>query len=298
MDKCLAFVLGGGGSRGAMQIGAVRALFEAGYKPDLLVGTSIGAVNALGLAFFGTNQAGISALERAYQKLEEAHLMDQNPGRWFLGTLSGKASHQATQKVANLAISMGVPPDFRFDQLTHARLAMIGSELESGRTVIYGQDPNQSVMEGLLASIALPPWFAPLEKDGQFIIDGGLLSNVPIEPALSLGASEIIAFDLMNDPASLERNTSGVFHDMEKLIFTVLQRHLYIETSLAKAEGIPVHYIQLISSPPVQIWDFSKHRELIEIGYGIAYREIAGWAKNNNIEAASPSSIGEPQALG
>ena len=45
MEKCLAFVLGGGGGRGAMQVGALRALFEAGYKPDLLVGTSIGAVN-------------------------------------------------------------------------------------------------------------------------------------------------------------------------------------------------------------------------------------------------------------
>ncbi len=42
MEKCLAFVLGGGGARGAMQVGAFRALFEAGYKPDLLVGTSIG----------------------------------------------------------------------------------------------------------------------------------------------------------------------------------------------------------------------------------------------------------------
>ena len=59
MEKCLAFVLGGGGARGALQVGAFRALFEAGYQPDLLVGTSIGAVNAAGLAIVG-RQSGWS----------------------------------------------------------------------------------------------------------------------------------------------------------------------------------------------------------------------------------------------
>ena len=63
MNKCLAFVLGGGGARGAMQVGALRALIEAGLKPDLLVGTSIGAVNATGLALWGVSLAGIEALE-------------------------------------------------------------------------------------------------------------------------------------------------------------------------------------------------------------------------------------------
>lgn len=53
MERCTAFVLGGGGSRGALQVGALRALLEAGIVPDLLVGTSIGAANAAGLALWG-----------------------------------------------------------------------------------------------------------------------------------------------------------------------------------------------------------------------------------------------------
>ena len=83
---------------------------------------------------------------------------------------------------------MGITPDLRFDQAPHARLAMIGTDLETGKTVIYGQDLSQSVLEGLLASTAIPPWFAPVEKDDQFIIDGGILSNLPIEPALNAWA--------------------------------------------------------------------------------------------------------------
>ncbi len=262
MEKCLAFVLGGGGARGAMQVGALRALFEAGYKPDLLVGTSIGAVNAVGLAFWGTNQDGITALEQAYQKMDEGHLMDQRPRQLAFHALSGRPNHHASQRVADLAISMGITPDLRFDQMPHARLAMIGTDLETGKTVIYGQDLSQSVLEGLLASTAIPPWFAPVEKDDQFIIDGGILSNLPIEPALTLGATEIVALDLMNDPASLPKNNLEATQHLEKLVFAILQRQACVETALAKAQGVPVHYMQLRSSPPIPIWDFSKHRQI------------------------------------
>jgi NTE family protein len=279
MEKCLAFVLGGGGARGAMQVGAFRALFDAGYQPDLLVGTSIGAVNAAGLAFWGTNQDGITALEQAYQKMEEGHLMGQRPEQLAFHALSGRPNHQASQRVADLAISMGITSDIRFAQAPHARLAMIGTNLETGKTVTYGQDLNQSVLVGLLASTAIPPWFAPVEKDDQLIIDGGILSNLPIEPALTLGATEIIALDLMNDPTSMHENAIGAAPHLEKLFFAVLQRQACLEIALAKAQGVPVHYMQLRSSPPIPIWDFSKHRELIEIGYDIASFEIADWYK-------------------
>jgi NTE family protein len=163
--------------------------------------------------------------------------------------------------------------------MPHAHLALIGSNLDTGRSVIYGQDQSQSVLEGLLASTAIPPWFAPVEKDDQLIVDGGILSNLPIEPALTLGATEIIALDLMNDPASMHENAIGATPQLEKLFFAVLQRQACVEIALAKAQGVPVHYMQLRSSPPIPIWDFSKHRDLIEIGYDIASFEISDWHK-------------------
>jgi NTE family protein len=172
---------------------------------------------------------------------------------------------------------MGITPDLRFNQASNARLAMIGTDLETGKTVIYGQDLSQFVLDGLLASTAIPPWFAPVEKDNQFIIDGGILSNLPIEPALTLGATEIIALDLMNDPASLPKNVLEATQQLEKLVFAILQRQACVETALAKAQGVPVHYIQLRSSPPVPIWDFSTYRDLIEIGYVIASKKISDW---------------------
>jgi NTE family protein len=196
MKKCLAFVLGGGGSRGAMQVGALRALIEAGFKPDLLVGTSIGAVNAAGLALWGVDLAGVEALERAYQDVADAHLMDPRLARITLRALSGRPNHHASRRVEEYLISKGITADLRFDQVPHARLGLISSDLNTGQPVIYGQDTSQLVLEGIMASIAIPPWFAPLAKDGHFIMDGGALSNLPVEPAMTLGATEIIALDL------------------------------------------------------------------------------------------------------
>ena len=80
MNKCTAFVFGGGGSRGALQVGAMRALLEAGFVPDLLVGTSIGAANAAGLALWGVNLDGLAALD---------------------GTAGGRGSHLQGQRPRN-----------------------------------------------------------------------------------------------------------------------------------------------------------------------------------------------------
>ena len=282
-QKCRAFVLGGGGARGALQVGALRALFEAGFKPDLLVGTSIGAVNSAGLALWGVNLAGVDALERAYQEVSNANLMDPRLSRIMLRALSGRPNHHASRRVAEYLISKGITPDVRFDQFTHIRLALIGSDLNTGQPIIYGQDPGQSVLEGILASIAIPPFFAPLLKDGQFIMDGGALSPLPVEPAMVLGATEIIALDL-DDREGMLGVDNATSLALEKLVFSVNRRQADIEMALAAARNVPVHYLMLKSSPPAPIWDFSKHRELFQAGYEIASRAIPGWLKTRQPE--------------
>jgi NTE family protein len=123
MEKCLAFVLGGGGARGALQVGALRALFEVGCQPDLLVGTSFGAANAAGLAMWGVNMDGIDALEAAYRSMAEGHLMD-TPGRMVWHTLSGRPFY-TSKRAKELLIAAGITPDVRFDQLQNLRRAAL-----------------------------------------------------------------------------------------------------------------------------------------------------------------------------
>lgn len=272
--KCLAFVLGGGGARGALQVGALRALLEAGYKPDLLVGTSIGAVNALGLALWGVDLAGVEALDRRWQDTAGADFMDPQLARVFLRQILGRPNTQASQKVVQFFASIGVTPDLRFDQISGVRLALIGADLVSGQPVIYGQDSVQSVLDGLLASIALPPWFAPIERDGQRIVDGGALSNLPIEPALTMGATEIIALDLDDPNLTLLGSEGGPLNQLEQLSFAVYRRLVSLETALAEARGVPVHHIALRSPIATYSWDFSNYQELVKTGHEITSRQI------------------------
>lgn len=123
MEKCLAFVQGGGGARGALQLSALRALFEAGFKPDLIVGSSIGAVNAVGLALWGGDLAGVERLERAYQEVADANVMDPRLTRITLRALSGHPNHHVNWWVSEYLKSKGITPELRFDQVPHAAWA-------------------------------------------------------------------------------------------------------------------------------------------------------------------------------
>jgi NTE family protein len=269
MSECLAFVLGGGGARGAMQVGALRALIEAGYVPDLLVGTSIGAVNATGLALWGADLQGIERLEYTFEEASNENIMDPRIALLLVRALSGHRHRRTSRRVREYFISKGIRPDLRFCEMRGVRLALVSANLDSGQPVIYGFDPGQSVLEGLLASIAVPPWFEPIEKDGGLIVDGGVLSNLPIEPALRMGATEIIALDL-NDFGSASGVAGKVNQRLEKFIFAIIERQRCLETEIAEQQGVPVHHIRLTSSPPVPVWDFSSFRELVQVGYEIA----------------------------
>lgn len=281
MKKCLAFVLGGGGARGAMQVGALRALFEEGLKPDLLVGTSIGAINATALALWGVDLTGIEALERAYQRMQDSRLLDPRLLQFAWNAVSRSQNHRGSHYAREFLIAEGILPDLRFGQLENIRLATVAADLHTGGPVIYGWDPEQSVMEGVLASIAIPPWFAPIEKDGQYIVDGGALSNLPIEPAIRLGATEIIALDLHDSDAYADVNKT-IDPLVTKLAAAVTQRQLGLEMELASARGVAVHYVSLRSTPPVPLWDFKTHRDLFKIGYQTMKHEMSLWPQNHH----------------
>jgi len=105
-----------------------------------------------------------------------------------------------------------VHPDLRFEQIEGVRLILVAADLNARSVALYGLDPRQSVLEGLLASTALPPWAVPIEKDDQLLMDGGVVSNLPIEPAMTSGATEIIALDLHDPRRGLPKKCQASGH--------------------------------------------------------------------------------------
>ena len=266
MTSSLAFVLGGGGARGAFQVGALRALYEAGLRPDLLVGSSIGAVNAAAIALWGFDETGLFGLELAYQKVAASDILDVNLPRLAMQAISGRLSFDSGKRTADFLIATGITPDLTFGSLTGPRLALVGADLELGQTVLYGLDPDESILDGVLASMAIPPWFSPIVENGHFIMDGGALSNLPIEPALRLGATEIIALDL-EDPDSFPGGDNMVANFLGRLWYAVGRRAVFLETALAEAQGVAVRRLELRDNTATAVWDFSHFQDLIQSGY-------------------------------
>ncbi len=278
MKKCTAFVLSGGGSRGALQVGALRALLEAGIVPDLLVGTSIGAANATGLALWGADLEGIAALERIWEQIADAEMLDRRVSQLILRVMVRHPSGRTRKKVENYLVSLGITPDLTFGMVPNSRLALISANLENATPVIYGQDPSDFVLEGLLASIAVPPWFMPIQKDGQLIMDGGALSNLPIEPALRMGATEIIALDL-GDPTLYPKENLTVPQYCLKYLDAASRRHIQLEMQIAEMQGVTVRRIDFQGLAKTPMWDFRDYQTLRQAGYEKAKTVIAGWSK-------------------
>ncbi len=272
----LAFVLSGGGARGALQVGALRALLEANKRPDLLVGTSIGAVNAAYLALRGVTLSGIDELAHSWAEAAKVNLLPSNWVWLVLSALFGKAATRSFRRMQQFFIDQGISPELRFGDIRDVRLIVVAADLNTRSTVLFGQDPQDSVLEGVLASSALPPWIRPLEKNGRSLVDGGAISGMSIQSAIEEGATEIVALDLA-DRRGLSPKATGFLPDLSRLLATMQQHQVEMELALARARRVPVRRIALQGRTPVPIWDFRRTKELVELGYVIACQEIARW---------------------
>jgi NTE family protein len=280
--KKLAFVLSGGVSRGALQVGALRALLETGFIPDLLVGTSIGAVNASFLAVRGVRLETIQDLVAAWIDASSADLLPSNYFWLSLRTIFNRPATSPFNRMRAFYIEHGLGPDLKFSDIRGVQLVQIAADLNAKIPVLYGLDPEESVLEGLLASTAIPPWISPLKVGERLLMDGGIVSNLPVEPALLLGATQIIALDL-DDPRVAASGISRFRLFLENLLFTISRRQAEMEIALALERNVSVNRIELLSSHPVPMWDFRHTASLIEQGYDLTHQAIAGWEKNEPV---------------
>jgi len=272
----LAFVLCGGGARGALQVGALRALLEKNICPDLLVGTSVGAVNAAFLAVNGVNLTGIENLVNAWHDALLTNLLPPNLLWLTIRAVFNRQTVYYSHRMRGFYQAHGLAPSLRFGDIEGVKLYIVAADLNQASTVVFGFDPQGSVLDAVLASSALPPWISPLAKDGHLLIDGGAVSTLPIEPALQAGATEIIALDLV-DPRNYSPDTQGFGPFISKMINTVARRQTELELKLAISRDVPVRRILLRGVQPVELWDFGHTDELIERGYEITRQDIDCW---------------------
>jgi NTE family protein len=185
-----AFVLSGGGPYGALQVGALRALLEAGVRPDLVVGTSVGSMNGAFIAVDPT-LAGIERLTRIWMGFGDADLF---PGgrfktAWARMLMRGNRVFENSGLLRMIETNLGQPT---FED-TQIPLAVVAADLDTGAERVF---TTGDLVQPLLASSAMPGVYPPVAIDGSLYIDGGVANSVPIAPAVSMGAKKLYVIDV------------------------------------------------------------------------------------------------------
>jgi NTE family protein len=295
MKNRLAIVFAGGGARGALQVGALRAIMEAGLNPNILVGTSIGACNAAFIALNGLNPQSIDTLEKVWRDTTLVDLLPSNYLWLTVRTLFNRRVPSAMNRLEDFLVDHGLSPDLTFGDIVGSTLLLVAADLNKGQALVFGKNPPDSILQGVLASTALPPWITPMVSGDQLLIDGGVISNLPLKTALDAGATEIIALDL-SEPSPDFANPQGFGPFLAKLIRTVHNRQVELEIALADAHLVPVCHIKLCQAKSVPLWDFSYTEALIQGGYQIAQREISDWQEQKR-QSQWPQSWGKSLRL-
>jgi NTE family protein len=181
----VAFVLSGGASLGAIQVGMLRALVDHGVHPDVIVGTSVGAVNGAFLASREFTSETVGELAELWRGVHRGNVFPLEPFTGLLGFLGARQNLVPASALRRL-VSRHTSYEHLEDLPTP--LHVVACDVMSGEEVRIADGP---LVDAVLASAAIPGVLPPVEWRGRLLVDGGVLNNTPITHALELGAREI-----------------------------------------------------------------------------------------------------------
>ncbi|MEO7803438.1 MAG: patatin-like phospholipase family protein [Actinomycetota bacterium] len=257
----VAFVLSGGGPLGAVQVGWLQALLGNGVQPDILVGTSVGALNALMLAADPT-VGGAERLSQLWLKMRKDDLF---PGGKLVSAWHAlrKGSYVYENAGLRRIINSEVSGKRNFGDLV-VPLHINATTLETGDEKWFS---TGCFLEPLLASAAMPGVFPPVVIDGITYIDGGVSNNVAISKAINLGAKTVYVLNV--NAAGQGRNLHRP-HDFMMHGFVLARSQRYrreIESSrrLAKVVEMPIPRVGY-----VPFTNMSHAARLIDAGFEAA----------------------------
>ncbi len=179
----LALALGGGAARGFAHIGVIKTLENQGIFPDIIVGTSAGAVVG---ALYAAGHTGFE-LQKLAHRLDETKISDWSlPDR---GVLKG----ESLQQFVNDAVAQRPLEDLK------KPLGVVATDLRSGDSVVF-RTGNTGI--AVRASATVPGVFQPVKISGREYVDGGLSSLIPVRAARQMGADVVIAVDISARPGN------------------------------------------------------------------------------------------------
>lgn len=282
LPRPLALVFSGGASLGALQVGQLRALVEAGIQPDLIVGTSVGAINGLFVAR-GLTSARVDALADVWLSLRRENVFGGLGVGSVLRLLSGGGTLAKPGGLEAL-IRRELPRDN--SELAIPTHVIAVDYLSGGSVILSGGDLHRNA----LASAAIPNVFPPVRLGRQLLVDGGLAANVPLLPAVRLGARSLIVLDA-GFPCALTEPPRGIIAGIVHAMTLTLRNQSYgVLPRLAHDHTII--YLPVPCPLATAPHDFSHARELIAAGYKLTGEFLSRY------KAGAPGVYGHPHFHG
>lgn len=259
-----AFVLSGGGNQGVSQVGMLRALLERQIVPDVVIGTSAGALNGAAIATSPTLEK-VEELERVWCDLTGDAVFPGGTLKRVWNVLR-RDDHLIPNDGLAEVITRAAPA--RTFAETEVPLRVVAADLVTGDEVVY---VNGDLHPVLLASAALPGIFPPVELHGRTLVDGAVVNLVPISHALAGPVQRIFVLDV-SDPLGSERPIRSPL-DVVIRAFAI-SRDLRFELEL---QWVPKEIEVVVLPPPADnrdFFDFSDGERLIDDAYQQAIAAI------------------------
>ncbi|MCT7366721.1 patatin-like phospholipase family protein [Mycolicibacterium llatzerense] len=250
-----AFVLSGGGSLGSIQVGMLLGLAEAGITPDLIVGTSVGALNG-GWIAGRSDHDGALALADLWRTLSRRKVFPTSPSMGLLGFL-GRRPHL----VSDSGIRSLLQQHLRFRRLQDAPtpLHVVATDVLSGQDVLLS---SGDAIDAIVASAAIPAVLPPVRIGGRDLVDGGVVNNTPLSYAVELGATEVWVLPTGYSCAMPQPPRAALAMAMHAFTLAINRR---LATDVERFEGsVELHVVPPLCPVRVSPVDFSRSAELIE----------------------------------
>jgi NTE family protein len=236
-----AFVLGGGGVLGAAEVGMLQALLEHGVRPDLVVGTSVGAINGA-LVAADPAPASVDRLRAVWEELTSRQV--------FAGSVLARArtlartrTHLHPREPLRELLEAALPVR-TFAEL-QVPFQCVAASIERAAERWFTDGP---LVDAVLASCAVPGLLPPVEVDGEHHLDGGLVHSIPVGRAVALGAGTVYVLQVGRIDRPLRPPTRP--WEVATVAFEIARRHRYAADLAALPPGVTVHVLPVGDAPP------------------------------------------------
>jgi NTE family protein len=253
-----AFVLGGGGVLGACEVGMLKALLETGIRPDLVVGTSIGALNGAFVAADPRPETAVR-LEGLWREMVAGEVFSGSLLR-RAGTLAKTRTHLHPFGPMRRLLREALPVE-RIEDLA-VPFQCVAASIERAAEHWFTDGP---LADAVLASCAVPGLMAPVRIGDEHFLDGGLVHSIPVGRAVALGATTIYVLQVGRVEQPLKPPTRP--WDVGLVAFEIARRHRYATDMAAVPEGVEVHVLPVgVEAPRYDSRAALRYRDLTNVG--------------------------------